>query len=131
MPQFTKVTPNLIVDNIDRSLHFYEQVLGFSRAFHVPEQPPFVFACVANGGVEIFLNDKAAVAREHPQHASNLGATFGNQLFIEMTSGIEAWWGELKDRAPVIMALVTQWYGVKEFAIADPDGHVIVFAERV
>jgi hypothetical protein len=25
---------------------------------------------------------------------------------------------------------VTQWYGMMEFAIADPDGYVITFAER-
>jgi hypothetical protein len=29
------------------------------------------------------------------------------------------------------MPLVTQWYGLREFAIVDPDGYVITFAERV
>ncbi len=131
MPQFTKATPNLIVDSIERSLVFYESVLGFSRAITVPEQPPFVFVSLQSGPVEIFLNDKGAVAKEHPEHALRLGATMGSQLFIEMTSGIDAWWTELNDRAPVIMPLVTQWYGMKEFAVADPDGYVITFAERV
>jgi hypothetical protein len=28
------------------------------------------------------------------------------------------------------MPIVTQWYGMREFAIADPDGYVITFAER-
>jgi len=28
------------------------------------------------------------------------------------------------------MPLVTQWYGMREFAIKDPDGFVITFAER-
>jgi len=31
----------------------------------------------------------------------------------------------------VLMPLVTQWYGMREFTIADPDGYVITFAERV
>ncbi len=131
MPQFTKVTPNLVVDDVERSLRFYEQVLGFARAFHVPDQPPFVFVCVASGAVQIFLNDRREVAKALPEHAQRIGATMGNQLFIEMESGIEAWWERVKDRAPVIMPLVTQWYGMKEFAVADPDGYVTVFAERV
>lgn len=131
MPRFTKVTPNLIVDSVERSLQFYEQVLGFARGFQVPEQPPFVFASVTSGTVEVFLNDKAAVAKDHPEYASRLATSMGNQLFIEMASDIDAWWAALKDRAPVIMPIVTQWYGMREFAIADPDGYVIIFAQRV
>ena len=29
------------------------------------------------------------------------------------------------------MPFVTQWYGVREFVIADPDGYLITLAERV
>jgi hypothetical protein len=29
------------------------------------------------------------------------------------------------------MPLVTQFYGMREFAILDPDGYVITFAERM
>jgi uncharacterized glyoxalase superfamily protein PhnB len=29
------------------------------------------------------------------------------------------------------MPLTTQFYGMREFAIHDPDGHLITFAERV
>ena len=131
MPQFTKLTPNLVVDNIDRSLQFYERVLGFTRALHVPEEPPFVFASVTSGPLEIFLNDRTAVAKEHPEHAAKMTASGGNQMFIEMPSGIDDLWASVKDRAPVIMPIVTQWYGMREFAIADPDGYVIVIAQRV
>lgn len=30
-----------------------------------------------------------------------------------------------------VMPLETQFYGMREFAIEDPDGHVITFAEPV
>ena len=131
MPQFTKVTPNLIVDNVERSLTFYETVLGFTRGILVPEQSPFVFASVTGGAVEVFLNDRAAVLKDRPELAARVGASMGNQLFIEIASGIDAWWEQVKDRAAVIMPPVTQWYGMREFAVADPDGYVIVFAQRV
>jgi len=29
------------------------------------------------------------------------------------------------------MPLKTQFYGMREFAIEDPDGHILTFAERV
>ena len=38
---------------------------------------------------------------------------------------------QLKPAVTIVMPFVTQWYGVKEFAIADPDGYVITLAERV
>src|SRR5690242_15114453 len=57
MPTFTKNTPNLIVSDLNRSLAFYRDLLGFSVVTTVPEKPPFVFVMLQAGGVEIFLND--------------------------------------------------------------------------
>jgi uncharacterized glyoxalase superfamily protein PhnB len=33
--------------------------------------------------------------------------------------------------APILMPLKTQFYGMREFAVTDPDGHILTFAERV
>jgi lactoylglutathione lyase len=125
----TKLTPNLIVSSVEQSLAFYEDVLGFSRGMTVPEQSPFVFASVTSGPVEIFLNDRSTVTKESPQMA---GLSFGggNTMFIEV-EGVDAVHDRIRSRVKVIMPLLTQWYGVREFAIEDPDGYVITFAERV
>jgi catechol 2,3-dioxygenase-like lactoylglutathione lyase family enzyme len=128
MPHATKLTPNLIVSSVDRSLAFYEGVLGFTRGMTVPEQGPFAFAAVTSGPVEIFFNDRSTVAKESPQFAGrSLGG--GNTMFIEI-EGIDAYHAQIKDRVQIVMPLVTQWYGMREFAIEDPDGYVITFAER-
>ena len=130
--QFSKLTPNLLVDDVERSLRFYEDVLGFTRGFTVPEQRPFVFGSVVSGPVEIFFNEKHTAAKEYPAFAGkSLGIT--GTMFIELSAagGIEPLHERLKAVVPIVMPLVTQWYGVKEFAIADPDGYVITFAERV
>jgi uncharacterized glyoxalase superfamily protein PhnB len=132
MPQFNKLTPNLLVANVERSLAFYVDVLGFERGMTVPEQPSFVFASVTSGSVEIFFNDAATAVKEYPGFAGKpLGAT--GSMFIELdgTEPIDALHDRIKARATVTMALVTQFYGMREFAIADPDGYVITFAQRV
>ena len=59
MPHFRKLTPNLFVADVSRSLAFYVDVLGFSPGMTVPDQAPFVFASVTGGTVEIFFNDLA------------------------------------------------------------------------
>ena len=124
-----KLTPNLIVSNVERSLAFYEDVLGFARGMTVPDQSPFVFASVTSGPVEIFLNDRSTVTKESPQMAG-LAFGGGNTMFIEV-AGVDALHDAIKARVKVIMPLVTQWYGLREFAIEDPDGYVMTFAERV
>jgi len=128
MPHFTKLTPNLIVVNVERSLTFYTDVLGFERGINLPEESPYVFGSVTNGNVEIFFNDASAAIKEYPVFAGKaIGAT--GTMFIE-TDGVDALLDRIKDRVKVIMPLVTQFYGSREFAIEDPDGYVITFAQR-
>jgi len=126
---FRKLTPNLLVANVDRSLSFYVDVLGFERGMTVPEQSPFVFAAVTSGPVEIFFNDAATAITEYPGFAAKpIGAT--GTMYIEV-DGVDALHDRLKAAMKIAMPLVTQFYGMREFAIEDPDGYVITFAERV
>ena len=129
MPHVKKLTPNMIVSNVEQSLAFYEGVLGFERGMTVPEQSPFVFASVTSGPVELFFNDRSTVEKESPQFAGKMFGG-GNTMFIEI-EGIDAFHDAIKDRVTIILPIVTQWYGMREFAIEDPDGYVITFAERV
>jgi uncharacterized glyoxalase superfamily protein PhnB len=129
MPQFTKLTPNLVVASVERSLAFYVDTLGFSRGMTVPEASPFAFASATSGAVEVFFNDAAAAIKEYPAFAGRpIGATA--TLFIEM-QGVDALHDTLKLRVKIVMPIVTQFYGMREFAIEDPDGYVITFAERI
>jgi lactoylglutathione lyase len=129
MPHFKKLTPNLVVSSVERSLAFYVDTLGFERGMTVPDASPFVFASVTSGPVEIFFNDAAAAVKEYPAFSGRpIGAT--GTLYIEV-DGVDALHDRLKSAVKVAMPLATQFYGMREFAIEDPDGYVITFAERV
>ena len=41
---FTKLTANLIVSDVARSVEFYRDVLGFGLGATVPDAAPYVFA---------------------------------------------------------------------------------------
>ena len=129
MPHFQKLTPNLLVASVERSLAFYVDTLGFERGLTVPEQSPFVFASVTGGPIEIFFNDAATAVKEYPGFGGKpLGAT--GTMFIEL-EGVDALHDRLTSSVKVVMPLETKFYGMREFAIEDPDGYVITFAERV
>lgn len=129
MPHFQKLTPNLLVANVERSLAFYTDTLGFERGLTVPEQSPFVFASVTSGSIEIFFNDAATAVKEYPAFGGKpLGAT--GTMFIEL-EGVDVLHDRLQSSAKIVMPLETKFYGMREFAIEDPDGYVVTFAERV
>jgi uncharacterized glyoxalase superfamily protein PhnB len=129
------VTPNLIVDDIERSTAFYRDVLGFSVVTTVPDAAPFVFVWLQRDGVSVFLNVMAGVAEDLPEFASRaIGGT--NTLFVTLEAesveaGVDALFRDISGRAKVVMPLKTQFYGLREFGIEDPDGYVVFFAQRV
>jgi catechol 2,3-dioxygenase-like lactoylglutathione lyase family enzyme len=126
--QLTKLTPNLVVSDVERSAGFYRDVLGFTVETTVPAAAPYVFAIVRSGPVEIFLNAPEPANAEYPAlRGRPLGGSF--TMYIEVV-GIERAHEELKDLVPVVMPLESKWYGVTEFAITDPDGYIITFAEK-
>jgi uncharacterized glyoxalase superfamily protein PhnB len=46
-------------------------------------------------------------------------------------NGVDALHDAVAPRTRIVMPLKTQFYGMREFAIEDPDGHLLTFAERV
>jgi lactoylglutathione lyase len=129
MPHVLKsLTPNLIVSNVERTVAFYRDTLGFEVNTTVPEQPPYVFALMKHGGVQIFLNAPEPAAAEYPAFKDRpIGGTL--TLFIEV-EGVRQVHASLAGRVTIVMPLEKKWYGLTEFACVDPDGYVITFAER-
>jgi lactoylglutathione lyase len=129
MTTFKSVTPNLVVQDIDRSTAFYRDVLGFTIKTTVPDQAPFVFVWLERDGVPVFLNAPAGVADDMPDvTARGFGGT-ATLFFI--VDAVDALHGIVAPHAKVVMPLKTQFYGMREFAVADPDGHILTFAQRV
>ena len=126
--KITKLTPNLIVSNVEQSAAFYRDVLGFTMQMTVPDAPPYAFAMMTSGPVEVFLNSADAAYEEYPAFKTMpIGGTF--TLFIEVTQ-IEAAYARLAPLVKVVMPFEKKWYGMTEFAFLDPDGYVITYAQR-
>jgi len=126
--ELASLTPNLIVADIERSIAFYRDILGFTVQTTVPDASPYVFAILRSGPVEVYLNAPGPAFEEYPVLKDRpIGGTL--TLFIHIT-GIQAAYESLKSRANVVMPLEKKWYGPTEFACTDPDGYVMTFAEQ-
>jgi catechol 2,3-dioxygenase-like lactoylglutathione lyase family enzyme len=123
-----KLVPNLVVSDLQRSLEFYRDVLGFTIAMKVPDEAPHVFAGLQSGLVEIFLNAVESAAAEYPAFKDRpIGGTL--TMFIEVDRVREIY-ESLKLQVKVVMPLEKKGYGVTEFAFEDPDGYIITFAQQ-
>ena len=127
--QIKKLTPNLVVSNVEASLKFYREVLGLETGMTVPEQAPYVFGSVTSGAVEVFFNDQKVVAAEYPKLAATIGASL--TLYMEVDD-LKAVLGQVqKSGAKISMPVTEQFYGMREFAFEDGDGYTITIAERM
>jgi uncharacterized glyoxalase superfamily protein PhnB len=129
MTTFASVTPNLIVQDIDRATTFYRDVLGFAIKTTVPDAAPFVFVWLERDGVPVFLNDPGAVDKDMPGARARVPGGTATLFFV--VSDVDAYHQTIASHAKVVMPLKTQFYGMREFAIEDPDGHILTFAQRV
>ena len=129
MTRFNSVTPNLLVRDVKKSTEFYRDVLGFMMGETVPDKEPFVFVWMKRDQVSVFLNDIKAAVDDYPPAASMPPG--GTAAIFFVIDNVDDYHAQVAPKAKVIMPLKTQFYGLREFAVTDPDGHIITFAERV
>jgi len=120
--QYQKITANLMVRDVDASLKFYVNILGLKQQITVPDEPPFVFVAVGADAVEIFLN------RDEPAGKAKPG---GISLYVEL-DGLDQLLSRMQQHnVKIEIPLNETFYGMREFAVLDPDGYLVIFAERI
>lgn len=89
----------------------------------VPDAAPFVFVWLQRDEVNVFLNTVGSVKDALPDLAARrIGGTNTMFMMIGADSPFEG---------IDVMPLKDQCYGMREFGIEDPDGYVIVAAQRI
>ena len=118
------VAPVFPVDDVDATARWYSDVLGFEfGAF--PEDPPSEFAILSRDGVEIFL--QRVEGYEKPDlSVRRAGGVWDAYLQVVGPSRI---WDRIAD-LPSARGPEERWYGQREIEVRDPNGYLLVFAER-
>jgi hypothetical protein len=122
-----KITPVLMVDEIEKSLPFWIDRMGFTKTVDVPEGDRLGFAIVVRDGAELMLQTVESVRKDAPQFAP-AAESFNAALFIE----VEDFADIIKrlDSYPIALAERTTFYGMREIGVHEPGGHIIIFATR-
>jgi uncharacterized glyoxalase superfamily protein PhnB len=124
-----KITPVLLVKEIEPVLPFWVDRLGFTKTIEVPEGNKIAFVSLTKGNVEVMYQTYSSVEKDAPPpmlKAARRGPTF---LYIEVDN-LDAVLAATKD-LPKVMPERTAFYGMREFGVQDPGGHFITFAQPV
>jgi uncharacterized glyoxalase superfamily protein PhnB len=122
-----KLTPVLMVEEIEKSLPFWVDRMGFAKTVDVPEGDRLGFVILVREGAEIMMQSIASVRKDEPKFAPTGDAnTVG--LFVE----VEDFGDVLKrlDGYPITMSERTTFYGMREIGVHEPSGHIVVFAAK-
>lgn len=125
---FKKMTPNLMVVDVEKSIQFYRDKLGFKVAITVPDSGPKDFAILQRDQVELMLQSRTSLLTDIPTVGSR-GINPSVVLYVEVDD-IHEIHDKVKSDVKVVKALGKTFYGMTEFYVQDLDSYVIGFAQR-
>ena len=124
-----RITPVLLVKEIEPLVPFWVDRLGFTKALEVPEGNKIGFVIFQKGSVEVMYQTYASVEKDAPPSMGAEARKGPTYLYMEVDN-LGAVLAAMK-QVPLVMQLRTAPYGMKEFAVQDPGGHFITFAQSV
>ncbi|HZJ59058.1 MAG TPA: VOC family protein [Chitinophagaceae bacterium] len=117
-----KMSPQLLVSDLDSSMEFYTEKLGFDVDFRYED---FYSGIIKEGcSIHLKLGNPVREERQNKRDNEDLDIVFSVQ-------GIEDLYEEYSARSvEFTQPLRDMAYG-KEFYVADPDGYILGFLEEV
>jgi catechol 2,3-dioxygenase-like lactoylglutathione lyase family enzyme len=122
-PEMQGISPFFIVSNVDRTIAFYRDKLGFETRFQQPNQNPF-FAILGRDGVQLFVkSDSDVPPLPNPQRHPSM--RWDAYIYAPDPDALAS---ELTDRGATFSAPLQDTHdGLRGFEISDPDGYVLFF----
>lgn len=111
---FKALTPMLQTSDIDRTIGWYRDVLGFRCTRRTADD----WCRLERDGVSLMFMRNAHVGAPH--------ATATQYIYVDDVSAL---WHGLKGRVAAEWGPEDMPYGMREFAIRDPDGYLLSFGE--
>ena len=122
--KLARAVPVLQVSDVARSIAWYSRVLGFS-GWGFPSTPPHSFALLTRDDAELMFQRSA-------DSSNDSGTKAGMAAYIRVSGGRLLELAETVSRSAALLRGPERMpYSDVEFAVVDPDGHVIVLSEQL
>lgn len=129
MVSLQSLTPNIMVADVNQTLDYYKDILGFEVIDTNSTAGQLEWGFVKKGEAGLMFQEASSLKGEYPSLASRpMGGAM--TFYILVQENIEDWFASLKGKVKVVKELNTTFYGTKEFAIEDVNGFILTFSER-
>lgn len=126
---YTSMTTNLMVENVDKAVAFYQDFLGFAVVASVPgKNDQLQFAILSQGSLMLMMQEKSNFIEEYP--VLNTPKVQPSVSLYIAVDNFDELYHDIKSKYPINTELHTSFYGAREFAITDTDGYVLTFTEQ-
>jgi len=122
-PKIAGISPFFIVSDIDRTVAFYREKLGFETVHQEPNEYPF-FAIMCRDGAQLLIKAHGGVAPQ-PNHSRHPFMRWDAFVYAPEPDALAA---EFVDHGTAFSApLMDTHDGLRGFEVTDPDGYVLFF----
>ncbi len=115
----------LICDNVQDSIEFYTNVMGFSVVNRMDTVGKTGWASLNNGSVQLMLASPDYI----PEPRKSEGR-YSQAMYYFYPEDVESLHAEIRQSGLAVTDLTTRFYGMREFEMLDPSGHVLVFGQE-
>ncbi len=119
-----KITAVLLVDEIEKSLPFWVDRLGFQKTAEVPEGNRLGFVILVKDGADLMIQTYSSAEKDAPEALPKPRG--GAALFIVVED-----FADIRKRlegAEITVPERVTFYGMREIGVRAPGGHTVIFA---
>jgi len=125
--QIRRITPILYTKEVEPCVRFWATRLGFEKTVEVPDGDHLGFAIVHKDSLEL-MYQRLDDPKDSPvfKEDAGKGPTYLYAEVESLDATLEAMRG-----VEMVIPVHETFYGMREFAVKDPAGHIILFAQPV
>ncbi len=141
---FGRLTPILVTEDMDSTIAFYRDILGFKVTSQMPDENP-TWCFMARDEAAIMFTTPEEPDHDHDEDENHghehghdhdhepLDSSGANRLWTMYiySDDVEALWKELEDRTKIAYPLYDTHYGMREFGLRDRDGYMLSFGKDI
>lgn len=127
MIKLESLTPNIMVEDVNTTIDYYINKLGFKLIDTNPEAGQLEWGYVMLDNVGFMFQEEKSLQAEYKELKSkNVG---GALTFYVRIQNIEDYYKSISTKVVVVKPMNKTFYGTNEFAIMDLNGFILTFSE--
>jgi len=121
------LSPLLAVRNVEETIEFYKNILGFETGMVFPDENNPEYADLSKDGMVIMF-----LLAKNMGIGSDEKLGIGVNLYMEIDGDIDEYYAELKNKSvKFVYDIKDEHFGIRDFAIEDINGYQLTFNRRL